>query len=308
MCLREEGDECGVDEGCASASDALVSCCGCQGTIAHVHIGCLRQWQRLLWEQGLFSRAARCDVCLQPYTCGVQLRVCDMQLPLWQRAQHYVQQLQRSPELALRAWRWCILLGGLVRPACVGGVTPAVRALLQLAVSVARRAPLTLLPACPTTPTQAAGTQRGLSGLGAGLNLGVHLARPLAALTLRLLPQASVAAAVAPSLTPVLQRALRASCCVMLAELVLPSAAGLFGGGLVGFALGSVGMMRLSGCAVASMATRVASAASALGGSALPRALLVALLRSAKGQQVLSTVVLLARRRWRAHKAAVSVL
>lgn len=70
---------------------------------------CLRKWQHTLWMQGQFSRALRCDICCQPYQ-----QQQEPNLSLWQRAQQYWVQLQSSPEMAFRAWRCCILLGGLV--------------------------------------------------------------------------------------------------------------------------------------------------------------------------------------------------
>lgn len=81
--------------------DNLVSACRC-----------LQQWQHTLWMQGQFSRALRCDLCCQPY----QQPQFDpsAHLTFWQRVKQRWVQLQSSPEWVLRAWRCCILFGGLV--------------------------------------------------------------------------------------------------------------------------------------------------------------------------------------------------
>lgn len=140
-----------------------------------------------------------------------------------------------------------------------------------------------MLPgACP----QAAGTHHGVSGFGAGLNLGLSMARPLANLTFRLTPQLSVAAAVLPSLAPMLGNALRCSCSLMLLEVAITTAAGLFGGGLVGFCLGTVGVVKLSakvGCQAAAVAAKVAAGASR---AVLPRAFALMLLKGGRGLQL----------------------
>jgi hypothetical protein len=136
---------------------------------------------------------------------------------------------------------------------------------------------------CSWPCLQAAGTHRGVSGFGAGLNLGLRLARPLATLTFRLMPQLSVAAAVLPSLAPTLRNALRCSCSLMLLEVVITAAAGLFGGGVVGFCLGTVGVVKLSarvGCHAAAVAAKVAAGASRI---AWPRALALMLLKGGRG-------------------------
>lgn len=133
---------------------------------------------------------------------------------------------------------------------------------------------------------QAAGTRHGVAGLGAGLNFGLRLSRPLAALTFRLMPQLSVAAAVLPSCLPVLRNALRCSCSLMVLQVLVSSAAGLFGGGVVGFCLGTVGVLKLSanvGCHAAAVAAKVAAGASR---AALPRALALALLKGGRSLQV----------------------
>lgn len=148
---------------------------------------------------------------------------------------------------------------------------------------------MTLLLSIPhALVTQAAGTQHGVTGFGSGLKLGLKLAHPLANFTIRLMPQLSVAAAVLPSLAPMLRHALRCSCCLMLAEVAVTSAAGLFGGGLLGFCMGTVGMLQFSakaGCAAASIAVCVAARASR---AAWPRAVALALLRGGRGKQLLS--------------------
>lgn len=133
---------------------------------------------------------------------------------------------------------------------------------------------------------QAAGTHHGVSGFGAGLNFGLRLARPLATLTVRLMPQLSVAAAILPSLAPILRNALRASCSLMLLEVLVTTAAGLFGGGVVGFCLGTVGVVRLSakvGCQAAAVAAKIAAGASR---TALPRTLALMLLKGGRGLQL----------------------
>jgi hypothetical protein len=62
--------------------------------------------------QGQFSRMQRCDLCCEPY----QQPAFDpsANLSLWERLKQRWVQLQSSPEAVLRAWRCCILLGGLV--------------------------------------------------------------------------------------------------------------------------------------------------------------------------------------------------
>lgn len=132
-------------------------------------------------------------------------------------------------------------------------------------------------------PLQAAGTHHGVNGFGAGLNFGLRIARPLANLTFRLMPQLSVAAAVLPSIAPMLRNALRCSCSLMLLEVAITTAAGLFGGGLVGFCLGTVGVVKLSakvGCQAAAVAAKVAAGASR---AAWPRALALMLLKGRWG-------------------------
>lgn len=96
------------------------------------------------------------------------------------------------------------------------------------------------------------------------------------------MPQLSVAAAVLPSLAPTLRSALRCSCSLMLLEVTIAAAAGLFGGGLVGFCLGTVGVVKLSarfGCQAAAVAASVAAGAT---GAAWPRALALALLKGGR--------------------------
>lgn len=231
LCLEED------------AVSSLVSCCSCTGSVKWIHARCLRQWQHTLWMQGQFSRMQRCDLCCEPY----QQPAFDpsASLSLWERVKQRWVQLQSSPEAVLRAWRCCILLGGL-----------------------------------------AAGTRHGVAGLGAGLKFGLRLSRPLAALTFRLMPQLSVAAAaVLPSCLPVLRNALRCSCSLMVLQVLVSSAAGLFGGGVVGFCLGTVGVLKLSanvGCQAAAVAAKVAAGVSR---AALPRALALALLKGGRSLQ-----------------------
>lgn len=244
MCLcQEEADGDGGGE-------ALISACGCSGTIGWCHMRCLQQWRATLWAQGLFSRAARCEICISPYKLPIGDENTWALLdtangagmpPLWQLVQHRAMQLYHSPAAAFRAWRCCILIGGL-----------------------------------------ACGTRRGMAGLGAGMNAGVTAARPLARLTLRLMPQLSVAAAMLPALAPALRQALRCSCTLMAAQVVGGAAAGLFGGGVVGFCLGTVGVLRLSADASYSAAALAARVAAALSRAAWPRASLLVLLRTVR--------------------------
>jgi hypothetical protein len=258
----------------------------------------------VLWSQGQYVRAQRCDICLQPWDAQQcrQGGASGGAVTWWQQV---ALQLCRSPELAFKAWRCCILAGGLVSvckrshsssssssiAACQGARLTLACVLPWSDLERPTRlttgtAPLLVALLC----TQAAGTHHGMSGLGAGVNTGLKLARPLAWLTLRLMPQFSVAAAVAPSLAPLLREALRCSCCVMLTEVLLTSLAGLFGGGLVGFCLGTVGVVRLSakaGYAVGTVAAR----------AAWPKALLLALARSPQAKQLAAALLACSRRK-----------
>lgn len=133
---------------------------------------------------------------------------------------------------------------------------------------------------------QAAGTHRGVAGFGAGLNLGLRLARPLASFTFRLMPQLSVAAAVLPSLAPVLRNALRCSCSLMAMGVAATTAAGLLGGGVLGFCCGTVGVVRFTAklsCHAAAVAAKVAAGFSR---AALPRALALMLLKGGRVLQL----------------------
>lgn len=109
------------------------------------------------------------------------------------------------------------------------------------------------------------------------------MARPLASFTFRMMPQLSVAAAVLPSLAPMLRSALRCSCCLILLEVAVTTAAGLLGGGMLGFCLGSVGVVRFTArisCHAAAVAAKVAAGASR---AAWPRALALVLLKGGRG-------------------------
>jgi len=122
-----------------------------------------------------------------------------------------------------------------------------------------------------------------VTGFRAGLNFGLRLARPLASFTFRMMPQLSVAAAVLPSLAPMLRSALRCSCCLILLEVAVTTAAGLLGGGMLGFCLGTVGVVRFSArvsCHAAGVAAKVAAGASR---AAWPRALALVLLKGGRG-------------------------
>jgi hypothetical protein len=85
---------------------------------------CLRQWQQALWAQGQFSRITRCDLCCQSYQTQQQFDP-SADASVWDRLKQHWVQLQSSPEWALRAWRWCILLGGLVSACLVESGTQA---------------------------------------------------------------------------------------------------------------------------------------------------------------------------------------
>ncbi|KAF6263860.1 hypothetical protein COO60DRAFT_306310 [Scenedesmus sp. NREL 46B-D3] len=199
----------------------LVQPCNCSGSIQHIHLECLQEWQRMLWQSGQYRRALHCDVCRQPYKQPFLTFPLQQRLPLLARARQLLLRLYHNPDLALKAWRCCVMLGGL-----------------------------------------AAGTQRGVTGFRAGLAVGLTSARPLASCTLRLAPQLSMLAAMLPHLQPLLRTALRCSCAVMLAEVALASAAGLLSGGVVGFCLGSIGVVRLTArgsCHAASSAAALAS-------------------------------------------------
>lgn len=93
------------------------------------------------------------------------------------------------------------------------------------------------------------------------------------------MPQLGIVAAILPSLAPALRAAVRCSCGLMLLEIVVAAAAGLFGGGVMGFCLGTVGVLKLSatvGCQVAAAAAKVATGVSKV---AWPRAVALLLLK-----------------------------
>jgi hypothetical protein len=181
---------------------------------------CLQHWQRMLWQSGQFRRALHCDVCRQPYKQQFLTLPLEQRQPLLARARQLLLRLYHNPDLALKAWRCCVMLGGL-----------------------------------------AAGTHRGVTGFRAGLTVGLKSARPLAYCTLRLAPQLSMLAAMLPHLQPMLRAALRCSCAVMAAEVVLASAAGLLCGGLLGFCLGTIGVVRLTAQGSCHAATSAAALA-----------------------------------------------
>lgn len=312
----------------------LISACSCSGTIGWCHHRCLQQWRATLWAQGQLARAARCDVCLTPYTLAQHdvdlswalLDAASDGSSMWQLVQRCAVQLWGSPAAAFRAWRCCILIGGLVRAGwrwccastrvLAGFCMHMHHRLMRRSISGAahRMVDNLLAQSCPTrtpafasfaTVMQACGTRRGMAGLGAGMNAGVKAARPLASLTLRLMPQLSVAAAMLPALAPALRQALRCSCALMAAQVFGGAAAGLFGGGVVGFFLGTVGVLRLSAgasCAAATLATRVAAA---LSRAAWPWASLPVLLRTVRLPHILA--MLITQRRKAAAAAAAAV-
>lgn len=201
--------------------DGLVAPCSCRGSLQLIHVECLQRWQRMLWQARQYHRAFYCDVCRQPYhqqyaACPLQQQTC-----LIGRAQQWVQQLYARPELAFKAWRYCVVLGGV-----------------------------------------AVGTHRGMSGFKAGISAGMKTAKPLAAFTIKLMPQLSILAAALPHLQPLLRSMLRCSFAVMAAEVMLAGTAGLFCGGLLGFCLGTVGVVRLTAdcsCRAASLAALLAA-------------------------------------------------
>eukprot|EP00878_Enallax_costatus_P005105 GHUV01005367.1.p1 GENE.GHUV01005367.1~~GHUV01005367.1.p1 ORF type:complete len:270 (+),score=58.77 GHUV01005367.1:143-952(+) len=210
---------CRVCFGCEQAG--LVTPCSCRGSLQHVHIGCLQQWQRMLWHSGQCSRALQCDICRQPYQQQYAVFPLHQHVPLLARAKQLALQLYHRPELAFRAWRYCIMFGGI-----------------------------------------AAGTHKGMSGFKAGVSAGFKSAKPLASFTFKLMPQLSILAAVLPHLQPILRSMLRCSFAVMAAEVVLAGAAGLCCGGLLGFCLGTVGVVRLTAdcsCHAASIAAMLAA-------------------------------------------------
>lgn len=80
---------------------------------AHPPAGCLQQWQRLLWETGQCQKALHCDICKQPYREGFASAPFGPAEPLAARVTRVAQRLARSPERAVRLWRYAILAGGL---------------------------------------------------------------------------------------------------------------------------------------------------------------------------------------------------
>lgn len=208
----------------------------------------------MLWQSGQFRRALHCDVCRQPYDQVFVAFPLEQRLPLLGQLKQLLLQLYHNPAAAFKAWRCCIMLGGL-----------------------------------------AAGTHRGMTGFKAGLAVGIKGSKLTASWTLKLMPQLSIMAAILPSLQPLLHRVLRCSCAVMLAEILLASAAGLVCGGLLGFCLGTIGVVRLTAqgsCTavslLAALAAKVVSRTPAVGVVAaaagkrvapVPTALALALLR-----------------------------
>lgn len=170
----------------------------------------------MLWHSGQCSRALQCDICRQPYQQQYAVFPLHQRVHLLARAKQLALQLYQRPELAFRAWRYCIMFGGI-----------------------------------------AAGTHKGMTGFKAGVSAGFKSAKPLASFTFKLMPQLSILAAVLPHLQPLLRSMLRCSVTVIAAEVVLAGAAGLFCGGLLGFCLGTVGVIRLTAdcsCHAASIA------------------------------------------------------
>lgn len=175
----------------------------------------------MLWKSRQCGRALCCDVCRQPYQQQYAVFPLQQRVSLINRAKQIALQLYRRPDLAFRAWRFCIMLGGI-----------------------------------------AAGTHKGMSGFKAGVAAGLKSAKPLASFTVRWMPQLSILAAVLPHLQPFLRKMLRCSFAVMAAEVAVAGAAGLLCGGVLGFCLGTAGVVRLTvdcSCRAASLAALLAA-------------------------------------------------
>lgn len=48
----------------------LLAPCACRGSLRFIHSRCLAEWRRTLRGQGLWARAARCELCRQDYSVG----------------------------------------------------------------------------------------------------------------------------------------------------------------------------------------------------------------------------------------------
>jgi hypothetical protein len=74
---------------------------------------CLHQWQRTLCQSGQFRKALLCDVCRQPYKQQFLSFPLPQRLPMLAHARQLLLRLYHNPDLALKAWRCCVMLGGL---------------------------------------------------------------------------------------------------------------------------------------------------------------------------------------------------
>ncbi len=109
--------------------------CACRGSVEHIHLECLQNWQRTLAEQGLFSRALCCEICKQPYAPAFATFPADPKsLPptFRQRVRELALRTARSPELVFKLWRLSVLASGLVVGARQGAVGAGVGLCLGL--------------------------------------------------------------------------------------------------------------------------------------------------------------------------------
>jgi len=101
------------------AGGGLVSPCSCSGTQKWIHERCLREWRKVLRNQGHFRKAEQCEVCKSPY------RAPDMRAPtkckhplhraLWRFNARVIEIIHSTSwhVLAYRMWSNYVLLSGI---------------------------------------------------------------------------------------------------------------------------------------------------------------------------------------------------
>lgn len=184
----------------------LVSPCSCAGSVKYVHKRCLKAWQRVLEQNGAYSKTLKCDICNSAYNSN------------WDTTRRFPESIQELVSLVIKeiwgALSWTTLFRLYKSVVLVTGAVQAARF--------------------------------GADGLTKGIIVGVTLMKPVLLAVAKYTPHFALLSLLCPFLQlPTFIGMFAVGLGVSLV-LALPCIMGLYCGGLYGFFSGSIAAVQLT--------------------------------------------------------------